>query len=257
MGHHRTGSWLRGLLMLASLLFGQPAIGDEVSLGVAANFTNTTRELVEQFEADTGHTVSASFGSTGKLYAQIRQGAPFDVFMAADEWRPERLEAIGLAEPGSRFTYALGRLALWSPDPAAFTDPRAFLTTPGQRRLAMANPATAPYGLAAQQVLKNLGLWEQVGPGMARGESIAQTFQFAATRNARGAFIAVAQLAEQESQGSVWLVPADMHKPIAQQAVLLDRGRDNPAAKAWMTFLKAPEARTIIRRHGYDLVERP
>lgn len=244
-------------LVLTLMLLPALATAAEARLAVATNFYATVQVLAERFEAATGHTSRISFGSTGKLYAQIHQGAPFDVFMAADEWRPERLEATELAEPGTRFTYALGRLALWSPDPTAFTDPKAFLTTPDQRRLAMANPATAPYGLAAQQVLKNLGLWEQVSPGMARGESIAQTFQFAATGNARGAFIAVAQLAEQGSQGSVWLVPADMHQPIAQQAVLLKRGRDNPAAKAWMTFLKAPEARAIIRSHGYDLVERP
>lgn len=240
------------LVLILTLLTGLASAAD-VRLAVAANFHSTAQALADTFEQSTGHTTRISYGSTGKLYAQIRQGAPFDVYMAADRERPERLEANGLAEPGSRFTYAEGRLALWSPNPDAFEDPQAFLASPDQRRLAIANPATAPYGLAAKQVLEHLGLWQQLKPGLVRGESIAQTFQFAATGNARGAFIAAAQLAGQNRGGSLWMVPSSLHNPIAQQAVLLSRSRDNPAARAWMAFLKTPEVLETIRSHGYDV----
>jgi molybdate transport system substrate-binding protein len=247
-------SMFRGLI-LALVLLPALATGAEARLAVAANFFTTTQALADRFRQTTDHSVVISYGSTGKLYAQIRQGAPFDVFMAADQWRPERLEALGLTEPGSRFTYAIGRLALWSPDPDAFSDPEAFLVGSFQRPLAIANPATAPYGLAAQQALTKLGLWEQLEAGLVRGESIAQTFQFIATGNARGGFIALTQLLTENREGSVWRVPGDLHEPIIQQVTLLERGRDNPAALAWMTFLKSPEARAIIRSHGYDLTE--
>jgi len=229
----------------------------EVRLAVATNFHAATQELASEFERTTGHSTRISYGSTGKLYAQIVQGAPFDVFLAADHLRPERLVKEGLAEPGTRFTYAVGRLVLWSPQPEAITDPEIFLTARSSQRLAIANPATAPYGLAAQQVLQKLGLWEKLGPALVRGESIAQTFQFVATGNARGGFVAAAQLVDRNQKGSAWMVPANMHQPIAQQAVLLDRGRNNAAARAWMAFLKTPDASATIRSHGYDLVNHP
>ena len=230
-----------------------PALAGEVSLGVAANFTDTTRALSARFEADTGHRVSASFGSTGKLYAQIRHGAPYDVFMAADALRPSLLEREGAAVAGTRFTYARGRLVLWSPVPSAFENAESYLARQPFARLAIANPKTAPYGLAAQQVLEHLGHWQDLQPKLVRGDSIAQTFQFVVSRNAQAGFVALSQVqAWQAESGSQWLVPQAYYQPIDQQVILLNRGAGNDAALAWMDFLKSEPARAIIRGTGYD-----
>ncbi|EDM47725.1 molybdate ABC transporter substrate-binding protein [Marinobacter algicola] len=245
------------LLHIATLLFfsiaSLPALAGEVSLGVAANFTDTTRELAKQFEGETGHTVSASFGSTGKLYAQIRNGAPFDVFMAADARRPALIEKAQAGVPNTRFTYARGKLVLWSPTPGAFGDAESYLAQQAFSRLAMANPKTAPYGLAAQQVLEHLGHWQALQAKLVRGDSIAQAFQFVVSRNAQAGFVALSQVTSwDDKEGTLWNVPQDYYQPIDQQAILLNRGISNEAALAWMDFLKSNTAIAIIRGHGYD-----
>lgn len=245
------------LLRVTALLFFSvaifPATAGVVSLGVAANFTDTTRELTERFEADTGHTVSASFGSTGKLYAQIINGAPFDVFMAADVRRPALIEEAQAGVPDTRFTYARGKLALWSPTHNAFNDGEAYLAQQPFSRLAMANPKTAPYGLAAQQVLEHVGHWESLQPKLVRGDSIAQAFQFVVSRNAQAGFVALSQVTSwQDDVGTLWQIPQAYYQPIDQQAILLNRGAGREAAIAWMDFLKSNAATAIIRAYGYD-----
>ncbi|WP_303900834.1 molybdate ABC transporter substrate-binding protein [Thiohalomonas denitrificans] len=241
-----------GIALLCAV-FGTARAG-EVSVAVAANFTGASRIIAAEFEAATGHRVKASFGSTGKLYAQIVNGAPFEVFLAADSVRPARLEKEGVAVKGSRFTYAGGRLVLWSPDEDR-VDPRGnVLGSSDFRKLALANPATAPYGLAARQVLENLDLWEGLRSKVVRGDSIAQTFQFVATRNAQLGFVARSQvLALPEAErGSWWDIGPELYQPIRQQAVLLERGKSDPAVQAFIAYIKSDEVRKIIEGLGYD-----
>ena len=226
----------------------------EVSIAVAANFTDATRDIIPLFEQASGHKVKASFGSTGKLYAQIEHGAPFEVFLAADMKRPQKAEAEGLAVPGSRFTYARGQLVLWSANPDAFQNGETYLKDLTFRHAAMANPKTAPYGLAAQQVMQHLGIWGKVRKKMVRGDSIAQAFQFTATGNAEVGFLAYSQVkAWKNGNGSLWVIPADYYAPIWQQAVLLHQGKDNPAARAFLDFLSSTAAHKVITDYGYGL----
>ena len=237
-------------ILLASGSFPAPA--EEVGVAVASSFTDAMRELVPRFERATGHTAKVSFGSTGKLFSQIEHGAPFSVYLAADGKRPAKAEQQGLAVPGTRFTYAKGRLVLWSPEPGVFEDGEAYLERLAFSRAAIANPSIAPYGLAARQVMEHLGVWAQARPKLVWGDNIAQTFQFVATANADVGFVAFSQVkAWQPAGGSLWMIPADYHAPIAQQAVLLEKGEDNPAARAFLAFLKTPEARRIIAGYGY------
>lgn len=244
------------LLAIWLLLPLSNAHAGNLTLAVAANFTDTTASLVETFEASTGHQVTASFGSTGKLYAQIRNGAPFDVFMAADAQRPQLLESDGMAVPGSRFTYARGKLVLWSPETAAFISPIAYLNEQPFSRLAIANPKTAPYGLAAQQVLEHLELWSPLQPKLVRGDSITQTFQFIASGNAQAGLVALAQVkAWPDQDGTLWRIPQSYYAPINQQAILLKRGADNTAARDWLAFLQSPDAVAIIQGYGYDTAD--
>jgi molybdate transport system substrate-binding protein len=225
----------------------------DVRIAVAANFTDTTRELIAAFADATGLKASASYGSTGKLYAQIENGAPFDVFLAADARRPALLEENGRGIAGTRFTYAQGKLALWSPEPALFTSPEAWLKSGDFARLAIANPKTAPYGLAAQEVLTNLGLWQPLQRRLVRGDSIAQTFQFVATHNTSAGFVALSQVrAWPEEGGTLWQIPQGLYSPVNQQAILLSFGEDNEAAHQWLAFLRGQKATKIIQRYGYD-----
>ncbi len=229
-------------------------LGGELSLAVAANFTDATRDIVPLFEKATGHKVKVSFGSTGKLFAQIENGAPFEVFLAADSRRPKKAEAEDLAVGGSRFTYATGKLALWTARSDAFGDAEAYLKAGGFQRIAIANPKTAPYGLAAQQVMEKLGIWTKVQGKLVRGDSIAQTFQFAATGSVDVGFVAFSQVkAWKQGGGSLWEIPHAYYEPIAQQAVLLKKGKDNPAAAAFLAFLKSPEARAVVTGYGYGV----
>ncbi|HVT57802.1 MAG TPA: molybdate ABC transporter substrate-binding protein [Thermoanaerobaculia bacterium] len=242
----------------------------EVHVAVAANFAAPLDELARAFAKGSGRRVVASSGSSGKLYAQIKSGAPFEVLLSADSERPALLEREGAAVAGSRFTYALGKLVLWSRDPG-LVDPQGKVLVSGRfQHLAIANPEIAPYGTAARQVLQSLGLWERLSPRLVLGEDIGQTYQFAATGNAELAFVALSQLRAagrregpppgREAQpaatpvtGSFWLVPATRYQAIAQQAVLLARGKDKPAARAFLDFLRGPEARRLIEGFGYGV----
>jgi molybdate transport system substrate-binding protein len=243
------------LFSLLSLIFGHgQLLAAEVSVAVAANFTDATRDIVPLFEKATGHTAKVSFGSTGKLYSQIENGAPFEVFLAADTKRPIKAEKEGLAAPGNRFVYAKGKLVLWGVEKGLFGNGVNYLKNSKFQHLALANPKTAPYGLAARQVLEHLGLWPQLQSKLVRGESIAQTFQFVATGNAETGFVAFSQVkAWQGDTGSSWVVPTTYYDPIDQAAVLLKKGTSNPAAQAFVHFLKSDAARKVIESYGYGV----
>jgi molybdate transport system substrate-binding protein len=245
----------RVVLLLATccLLAGAAgASAERVLAAVASNFVLPAEELAAEFERATGHTVAIAAGATGKLYAQVVHGAPFDVMLAADGWRPERLELEGRAVPGSRFTYALGLLCLWSPRPDAFGgDPLAYLRAGRFRRLALANPELAPYGSAARQVLEHLYLQDELADRIVVAEHVGQAYAMVDTGNADAGFLAKAQVIGRA--GSHWQVPAEMHAPIEQQAVLLKRAADNPAALGFLAFLRTDEARRAIARAGYGL----
>jgi len=222
----------------------------ELRIAVATNFSRTATLLAEQFEQQTGHRVRLAFGSTGKHYAQITHGAPFDIFFAADERRPALLEKNGIAVPGSRFTYAQGRLVLWSPDENLITANASILETGDFRKIAIANPKLAPYGFAAREVLQARGQWEKLQPRLVRGENIGQTFQFVRTSNAQLGFIAAAQIFSNDTTvtGSYWEPPQSLYTPIIQQAVLI---KDTPTARAFIEFVKRDTARALIHQHGY------
>lgn len=223
-------------------------------MAVAANFALPMQQLAGEFERASGHRVVLSSGATGKFYAQIRNGAPFDVLLSADDETPARLIAERLAIAGSQFTYATGRLVLWSAAPGR-VDPQGEVLRRGDfRHLAMANPKTAPYGAAAVEVMKNLGVHDALKPRFVQGENIAQTHQFVSTGNAELGFVALSQvwLDGALSGGSAWIVPAGLHQPLRQDAVLLVRGQGNPAAEALLGWLRSEKSRALIRRFGYD-----
>ncbi len=228
----------------------------EVHVAVAANFLAPLKAIALLFERESGHTVIISSGSSGKLYAQIRHGAPFDIFFSADVSRPQLLEKEGLVVPASRFTYALGRLSLWSHDPKLIGQNGAATLSDGHfDHLAIANPKTAPYGAAAKQVLERLRLWGGVQPRLVQGENIGQTFHFVFSRNADLGFVAMAQVLDPKIQGtgSRWDVPPDLHDPLPQQAVLLVSARVNVAAQTFLNYVKGPAGRRIVERFGYGL----
>lgn len=244
----------QALAFAACTAFALSAGAAQVQVAVAANFTAPMQKIAPAFEADTGHKAILSFGATGKFYAQIRNGAPFQVLLAADDETPARLDKEGLAVPGSRFTYATGRLLLWSAQPGLVDNKGEVLTRPGDSRIAIADPRLAPYGAAAMETLKTLGLLPGLQARLVQGDSIAQAYQFVATGNAALGFVALSQaMAEGRiSQGSAWVVPANLHQPLRQDAVLLSSGKDNPAAAALMAYLKGEKARGIIRAYGYE-----
>ena len=242
------------IAVLASFLAG-PAHAAEVRVAVAANFTAPMKQIAAGFEKSTGHRVTLSFGSSGNFYAQIRNGAPFQLFLSADDEKPARLDREGLAVPGSRFTYAVGTLVLWSARPD-FVDSNGEVLGRGKfARLAIANPRLAPYGTAAIETLTGMGVLAAVRPKLVEGENISQTYQFVATGNADLGFVALSQVMKDGkiSRGSAWVVPARLHKPIRQDAVLLATGRGNPAAEGLAAYLKGERARAIIRSYGYEL----
>ncbi len=230
------------------------AQADEVRVAVAANFATPLKTLAAEFEKDTGHTLALSAGATGKLYAQIKSGAPFDVFLSADDETPARLEKEGDAVAGSRFTYAVGRLVLWSAQPNTVDAQGAVLKTGNFKHLALAAPHLAPYGAAAVQTLTQLGLLTALQPRFVQGESIGQTYSFVASGNAELGFVALSQVFENGriNQGSGWIVPASLHEPLRQDAVLLTRSRDKAAARALLAFLQGSKARGLIRAFGYE-----
>ena len=241
---------------VAFLLAASAARGDEVMAAVATNFLNVVSQLESEFEAQTGHDLRLVAGSTGKLYAQIVNGAPFEVFLAADQERPARLIAEGLALADSRWSYAEGRLALWSAKPGFVdADGARTLRSAEFRRLAIANPDLAPYGLAAREVVAKLGLERQLSGRIVLGENIGQTLALIATGNAEVGFIALSQLGSlsASSIGSHWIVPRSLHSPIRQDAVLLAQAANRPGARAFLDYLRTPAVKDRIRSHGYDV----
>ena len=223
-------------------------------MAVAANFTAPMNRIAEEFEKSTGHQAVISVGATGKFYAQITNGAPFDVLLSADDETPIKLEEEGFASPGTRFTYATGRLVLWSANSTLVDDKAVVLMRHDFRRLAIAEPKLAPYGMAAMQVLTKMGLLNSLQPKLVTGVSIGQTFSMVSTGNAELGFVAMSQVFEngQLKSGSAWVVPANLHSPLRQDAVLLARGKANPAALQLLIFLKSKQARAIMNSFGYE-----
>jgi molybdate transport system substrate-binding protein len=235
------------LLMLA--LLAQPALAADTKVAVAANFTEPAKEIAAAFEKASGHTVTLSFGSSGTFATQIINGAPYEVFLSADAERPEAIEKGGQGVVGSRFTYATGRLVLYSTKPLIAANPTA-LAKGDFAKLSIADPKAAPYGLAAVETLTALKLYDAVKPKLVQGTSITQAYQFVASGAADLGFVALSQVIT-VSGGSRWIVPEKYHSPIAQQAILLKTGADNPAAVAFVRFLKGAKATAIIKRYGY------
>jgi len=243
------------LLAAMILLLALPAMAAEVNVAVAANFTAPMKQIAAEFEKDTGHKALLAFGGSGKFYAQIRNGAPFQLFLSADDEKPALLVKDGMAIAASRFTYAVGTLVLWSAQPG-FVDPKGeVLSRGGFNKIAIANPKLAPYGSAAIEVLTKSGMLTALQPKFVQGENIAQTFQFVGTGNAELGFVALSQVMKNGkiASGSAWVVPGRLHSPIRQDAVLLTTGRDNVAAKALLDYLKNGKARAIIRSYGYEI----
>jgi molybdate transport system substrate-binding protein len=231
----------------------RPAAAAEINVAVAANFTEAAKEIAAAFERKTGNKVLLSFGSSGQFYTQITQDAPFQVFLSADQERPEKAVAEGFAVPDSRFTYAVGKLVLWSRDPKVVTGPDT-LKQGAFSKIAIANPTTAPYGAAAIETMKALNVYDALQPKIVQGNNIAQTFQFIDTGNAELGFVALSQVVDR-SEGSRWLVSANLYAPIKQDAVLLKKGAGNEAAKAFLAFLKGPEAAAVEVKFGYGTPE--
>lgn len=235
------------------LLWGGIVQAGEVTVAVAANFTAPMQKLAVLFEAETGHKAVLALGSTGKFYAQIQNGAPFDVLLAADDETPARLAQEGRGS--QRFTYAIGKLVLWSRQPQMVDARGAVLSSQTPQRLALANPKLAPYGAAAMEVLQAMGVLTRWRDHLVQGENIAQAYQFVATGNAPLGFVALSQVWEDGRlrEGSAWVVPPHLYNPIRQDAILLRRGQDNPAALALMAYLRSDKARALVRAYGYDL----
>ena len=247
---------LRRLLTLtAALALSAAAQAEVVQIAVAANFTAPARALAEIFARTTGHEAKLSFGATGAFYTQIKNGAPFDILLAADDERPIRLEKEGDTVPGSRFTYAIGQLVLWSAKPGLVDGGGAVLKGGNFNKIAIANPKLAPYGAAAVETMDKLGLAAALTPKLVTGESIGQTYNFIATGNAELGFVALAQVLDggKLKSGSMWVVPAKYHAPIIQDAVILKRAAANPAAKAWMALMRSPNTQDFIRSYGYEV----
>ena len=233
-------------------------VANQVNIAVASNALAALKEISAEFTKQTGHTVEISSGSTGKLYAQIINGAPYDVFLAADESTPQKMEQAHLIVPNSRFTYALGKLVAWSDDASLLksADMKSILLSPSVTRIAIANPKTAPYGLAAQQAMEKLGIWNSLQAKMIRGENVSQTFQFAASKNANIGFVAKSQIMNTiaQNKGSYQEVPAELYEPIRQQAVWLLRALHNTAAKEFVIFMRNDAAKSILmNQYGYGM----
>lgn len=252
-----------GLALLLTYLASALTHADTATVAVASNFANVMTELETQFEANTEHKLRVAYGSSGKFFAQIRHGAPFDAFLSADAAKPEALAQAGAALPATQFTYALGALVVWSANPNLKLGDGAALKQQQFKRLALANPRLAPYGLASEQTLAALGLEQSTRGRWVQGENITQTFQFIATGNADLGFVALSQLLAQQGQGPqfepshYWRVPDSLYEPIRQDAILLKRGENNAAAQALLAYLKSDEAATIIRARGYQLDTAP
>ncbi|MBF0625191.1 MAG: molybdate ABC transporter substrate-binding protein [Magnetococcales bacterium] len=246
---------MRSAFLIAALLLAIPACADEVQVAVAANFTAPAKRIAEAFGQATGHKAVLAFGATGTFYAQIKNGAPFEVLLAADGETPARLESEGDGVSGSSFTYAVGRLVLWSSRAGMVGEGGEILRSNAFKHLSVANPKLAPYGAAAVETLTALGLLASVQSRFVQAENIAQAHQFVATGNAELGFVALSQVMQggRITEGSGWIVPETLHRPIRQGAVLLVKGGDRPAARAWMEYLKGQVAREVITSFGYAL----
>ncbi len=241
-------------LLLCGLM-SLPVRAGEVSVAVASNFATPMERIAALFQKESGHTVKVTLGASGKLYAQVKGGAPFGVFLSADDEIPKRLLQEGLAVTGSRFVYATGRLVLWSAQPDLVDDKGAVLNKGNFNSLAIANPLYSPYGVAAKETLGKLTMWNSIQEKLKKGDSVAQTYQLAATENADLAFIALALVMRdgKVAEGSWWLVPSELHNPIRQSAVQLTGAKDPAAAQAFLAFLKKDKARAVMRGFGYEL----
>ncbi len=239
-------------LALAAVLAAGPALAADTQVAVAANFTEPAKEIATAFKAATGHTAILSFGSSGQFYAQMARGAPYEVFLSADADRPKKAEQDGLGVPGARFTYAVGRLVLYSKTPGLVDGAGAVLAAGRFNKLSIADPAAAPYGAAAVQTMQKLGVYSALKPKIVTGSSITQAYQFVETGAAELGFVAYSQVINVPG-GSRWLVPAADHAPIDQQAILLYTGQNNVAAKAFLSFLKSPASVAIIKKYGYEV----
>jgi len=242
-------------VLLSALCCTALAQADEVQVAVAANFTAPMQKIAAEFEKDTGHKAILAFGATGKFYAQIANGAPFEVLLAADDETPAKLEKELLAAPHTRFTYAIGKLVLWSAKDG-YVDAKGDLLKKGDfKHLALANPKAAPYGAAAMETMSKLGVLAALQPKFVQGENIAQTHQFVATGNAEVGFVALSQVFKDGklTSGSAWIVPDQFHDPIRQDAVVLAKGRSKPAPAALVDYLKGAKAKAIIKSYGYEM----
>ena len=243
------------LLFFALLCCATLVRAGEVPVAVAANFAAPAKQIAADFEKETGHKATLVSGATGKFYAQIRNGAPFEVLLAADDETAARLEKEGAAVAGTRFTYAIGRLVLWSGRPGLVDDKGEVLRKGDFAHLAIANPKLAPYGAAAVEVLTALKLPDAVQARLVVAENITQAHMFVVTGNAELGFVALSQVLKdgKVAEGSAWIVPANLHQPIRQDAILLDKGRGKPAAEAWRNYLKGDKAKAIIKSFGYEI----
>lgn len=244
---------MKTLIVLLGAALGCGAQAGEVSVAVAANFTAPMQKIAQAFEQDTGHKAQLSFGATGNFYAQIRNGAPFQILLAADDETPARLEKEGLGVANSRFVYATGTLVLWSKQAGLVDGKGEVLRAAKFDRLAVANPKLAPYGAAAAETMARLDVLQALQPKLVQGENISQTYQFIATGNAQLGFVALSQVMVDGriKEGSAWVVPANLHQPIRQAAVLLASGKDSPAASALLDYMRGDKAKGIIRSFGY------
>ena len=250
---------MRQCLALSSLVFSvllvSPSVyAEAVYAAVASNFTDAMKDIAQQYEAESGNKVVLTFGSSGKFVAQIQHGAPFQVFLSADQNKPDALEKAGLVAANSRFTYAIGALALWSAKPNFIDNNDAHLKSGDFNKLALANPKLAPYGVAAMEVLADLGLTEATKEKWVMGENISQTYQFVSTGNADLGFVALSQIMSQGQikSGSSWIIPTDQYSPIRQDAVLLKSAEHNVAAQGLLDYLRSDKARSIIHSYGYQ-----
>lgn len=242
--------FISAILLLSSSF----SFADEISVAVAGNFFKPLKVLAAQFESQTGHHVQLSVGATGKLYAQITNGAPFELFLAADQKRPAKLVEQQLAVKESQFTYAKGKLVFWSSDPALIDTQGERLKSPDLQHLAIANPKTAPYGEQAIRALKNLGLYKQLEDKLIQGQNIGQAFQYVSSGNVQQGILALSQVTKdgEITSGSAWIIPGSLYQAIEQDAVLLEKGKNNPAAREFLAYLKTPEALQIIHSFGYE-----
>ena len=241
------------VLTLLFVAYATSLRAEQALVAVAANFSAPMQQIALAFQKDTGHQLKLSFGATGGIYAQIKNGGPFDVFLSADQLTPQKFESEGLGVPQTRFTYAAGQLVLWSKQDGLVDDKGQVLRSKNIQRIALANPKLAPYGAAALEAMTQLGLLDELKPKLVQGDNIAQTYQFVSTQNAQLGFVALSQVFADGkiTSGSGWVLPSSLYKPILQDAILLKNGKDNSAAKALMLYIKGDKAKEMIKRFGY------